>query len=186
MQKRLATTMLLMGLALVAPAARAAPAGEIRVGDLPGTNGNWQFGEVTVNAPAAEVQRWFADVNRWPQRFPDVKSADVAGKAPDGREVVHFRSTIIGRPLTLRISDRPGLIAYDGEGKDVTTQGKIFVERLDDQHTHVMLQSSSQVHGAAGIFASAKMRRSRAQKKFRSDLSSIVRLSNEHAPSQHE
>ncbi len=172
---------LMLGIALAPEPAAAQRIDDIRVGDLPGTDGTWQFGEVTVNAPADVVQRWFADVSMWQRRFPDVTTARVLGTTADGRRIVHFSSTIIGRPLTLRLRDRPGLIVYDGEGKDVRTQGKIYIERLDDRRTHVLLQSSSQVHGAAGIFASKNMRRQRAQRKFRSDLAAIVRLSSQRA-----
>jgi hypothetical protein len=175
---------LLASLLIVAPLAFAEPLGAIRVGDLPGTSGTWQFGEVTVAAPADQVQRWFSDAARWPARFPDDEWVQLVGTTPDGARIVRFRSRIIGRTLTLRLREQPGAIVYEGEGKDVTTRGKIFIERLGDQRTRVVLQSTSEVHGAAGIFASKKMRRERSQRKFRDDLAAVVRLSNAWAAAQ--
>jgi hypothetical protein len=174
-----------VGFAFAPPAGAAeTPPGQIRVGDLPGTDGNWQFAEVTVNAPAEVVQRWLADASRWQGRFPDVEWAQVTGTTRDGRNIVRFRSRIVGRPLTLRMRERPGLILYDGEGRDVVTHGKVYVEALGDRRTHVILQSSSEVHGAAGWFASKKMKRERTRRKFVSDLSSIIRMSNQWVAAQ--
>lgn len=169
---------------LAAPLTQAQPLDTIRVGDVPGTEGNWQFGEVTVGAPASEVQRWFADAAHWPNRFPDTEWTQVRGRTSDGRTVVRFKSRIIGRPLTLRLRVRPGLITYDGEGKNVTTQGKIFIEALGPRRTRVVMQSTSQVHGTIGLFATTNNRRQRAQKKFRADLGALVRMSDAWAASQ--
>jgi hypothetical protein len=171
-------------LSLLASLAVAQSLGAITVGDLAGTGGHWQFGTVTVAAPADEVQRWFSDASRWSVRFPDTEWAQSLGVGPDGRRIVRFRSRVIGRPLTLHMSETRGAIFYDGEGKDVTTQGKIFIERLGPTRTRVLLQSTSEVHGAAGIFASLNARRQRAYRKFRADLSSVVRLSAQWAAAQ--
>jgi hypothetical protein len=160
------------------------PLGTITVGDVPGSDGNWQYGSVTVAAPAKEVQRWFGDASRWAARFPDTEWSEVQGRTAAGREVVRFRSHIIGRTLTLWLREQPGLITYDGEGKDVTTQGKIYITALGPERTRVIMQSTSDVHGAAGLFASAKMRRERARKKFRADLGAVVRMSNAWAAAQ--
>lgn len=173
-------------LALLAPlaAAQPQPLNTITVGDVPGTEGNWQYGQVVVNAPAPLVQRWFSDAARWSARFPDTEWSHVRGRTADGRLVVQFRSRIIGRTLTLWLRERPGLITYDGQGKNVTTQGKIYISALGPTRTRVVMQSTSQVHGAAGIFASKKARRSRAQKKFRADLNAVIRMSNAWAEAQ--
>ncbi|HEY7953891.1 MAG: SRPBCC family protein [Polyangia bacterium] len=154
---------------------------QVTVGDLPGSNGAWQVGEVTVAAPAAEVQRWFADAAAWPSRFPDDKWVRVMGTTPDGRQVVQFRSKILGRDLTLRLREQPGSIVYDGEGKGVHLQGKIYIESLGPQLTHVVLQSSAKLHGTTAALISEKMKRGRALKKLSSDLHAIVRLSHTYA-----
>src|SRR4051812_47584477 len=99
--------------------------GVVQVNDLPGTGGHWQTGEVTVAASADEVQGWVTDAERWPQRFPDDEWVRLKGRAPDGRSVVEFRSKALGRALTVRLHEEPGLITYDGSGKDLTTRGKI-------------------------------------------------------------
>lgn len=163
-------------LTLVAPLAFAQQS--IRLGDIPGSDGNWQYGETIVEAPADLVQRWFSEADLWSRRFPDTEWAQPLGTDAQGRKVVKFRSRVIGRPLTLHLTESRGLIAYDGEGKGITTQGKIFVQPLGPRRTRVIMQSSSQVHGAAGIFASKKVRRDRAFKKFRADLSAVIGMSN--------
>jgi len=160
------------------------PLDVVTVGDLPGTNGAWQFGEVTVAAPADQVHRWFDEVGRWQGRFPDIEWVQALGATPDGRRIVRFRSSIIGRTMTIRMREQPGSIVYDGEGKDVTTRGKILIERRADRTTHVILQSTTEVHGAAGLFASKNLKRERAHRKFRSDLTSIARLSHTWAAAQ--
>lgn len=154
---------------------------QVRVGDLPGTSARWQSGEVTVAAPAAEVQRWLSDAAAWPERFPDDKWAKVIGVAPDGRKVVQFRSKILGRPLTLRMREKPGSIVYDGEGKGVHTQGKILIQSLGPERTRVVMQSSAELHGATAALITEKGKRNRALKKLTADLNSIVRLSHAYA-----
>jgi carbon monoxide dehydrogenase subunit G len=174
--------MLLAALVLVAPAASAEELDRVAIGDLPGTQGHWQQGEVVVRAPAADVQRWLTDAGQWPARFPDVEWARQLGVTRDGGRVVQFRSRVIGRPMTVRIHEKPGLIVYDGEGKDVTTQGKNYVEPLGHDRTRVVMQTTAEVHGALGAFASAKMKRDRARRKLAADLGALVRLANRSAP----
>src|SRR5436305_1090782 len=99
--------------------ALAAPLNSVVVGDLPGSGGRWQSGEVTIAVPAAEVQRWFSDVRNWPARFPDDSWARDLGRTPDGRRLADFRSNAIGRTLHLQMHEQPGLITYVGSGKDV-------------------------------------------------------------------
>ncbi len=169
-------TAAVVALLLLAPAALAQSA--IELGDVPGSGGNWQYGRVVVDAPAAVVQRWFSEAERWAQVFPDTQWVQPIANDGRGHRIVRFRSKVIGRTLTLRLTERPGLITYDGEGGDVVMQGKILVDALGPFRARVTLQSTSQVHGAAGIFASKKMRRDRALKKFRADLSAIVQRSN--------
>lgn len=163
---------------LLSSVATAGELNRVSIGDLPGSDGRWQQGEVVVPAPAARVQAWLSDAGGWPGRFPDVEWARELGTTPDGRRVVRFRSHAIGRPMTIRIRERPGLIAYDGAGKDVTTQGKNWVEPLGPDRTRVVLQTTADVHGALGAFVTAKMKRQRARKKLAADLNALVRLSN--------
>jgi hypothetical protein len=171
--------MLLSICALVASVpATAQELNRVAIGDLPGTNGAWQRGEVVVAAPAAEVQRWLSDTSAWPNRFPDVEWSRQLGTTADGRRIVRFRSRTIGRPITVRIREQPGLLSYEGEGKDVTTRGKNYVERVDDRRTRVVLQTTSDVHGALGAFVSNDSKRDRERRKLAADLDALVKLSS--------
>ena len=160
--------------ATVAGAAVERP-GDIFVGDLPGTHGQWVYGEAIVAAPAPVVQRWLGDVGAWSQRYPDVEWAQSLGTNKAGEHIVRFRSSIVGRTMTLRMLEQPGRITYEGEGKNVTTRGRIFVDALDAWHTRVTLQTTAEVHGLAGVFATQKLKHQRAEQKIRSDLTSLVR-----------
>jgi len=156
--------------------ADAQPIGVVTVGDLPGTDARWQAGEVTVAVPAAEVQRWFTDAPNWPRRFPDDEWVRPLGRAPDGRQAVQFRSKALGRTLTVRMRVQPGLITYDGFGKNVTTQGKIMIQALGPARTRIVMQTTGELHGAVGVFATEGMKRKRALAKLRSDLEAAARL----------
>ena len=166
-----------LALATLAPAARAQtrPLGVVTVGDLPGTDARWQQGEVTVAAPAAEVQRWFTDAPRWPQRFPDDEFARVLGRTADGRQLVQFRSRILGRTINVRIREQPGLITYDGWGKGINTQGKILIQALGPNRTRVIMQTTGELHGLVGVFGKGEKRK-RALAKLRADLEAAARL----------
>src|SRR5262249_10305451 len=117
-----------LALVLYAVPVLAAELNVVSLGDLPGTGDRWQVGEVTVRAPPEEVQRWFSDPSGWAARFPDDKWAVDLGPASDGTRVARFYSQALGRVLTVRLREQPGLIVYAGSGKGVTTQGKIFFE----------------------------------------------------------
>ena len=91
---------------------------------------------------------------------------------------LRFRSRIIGRDMTIRLRTAGDTITYDGFGKDVTTQGKIFMRPIDAQHTEVILQSSTEVHGALGAFASKGMKRKRAFAKMSSDLKALEAMAS--------
>ncbi|MCU1279148.1 MAG: hypothetical protein JWM53_2694 [bacterium] len=176
------------GALLLSLSATAQELDKVTIGDLPGTDGTWQTGEVVVAAPAAEVQAWLSDAPDWPARFPDVEWAHALGTTADGRRIVQFSSRAIGRPMTIRVREQPGLISYDGEGKDVTTRGKNYIERLGERRTRVVLQTTAEVHGAIGAFASDKMKRERARRKLTADLDALVKLANHQAttaPSNH-
>jgi hypothetical protein len=170
--------------ALPAGLARAQAINQVRVGDLPGTNGEWQAGEVVVAVPAAEVQRWFSDARYWSQRFPDDTRVRDLGHTPDGRHVVSFHSAAIGKTLTVYLRERPGLITYDGRGKDVVTHGKIWFQALGPSRTRISMQTTGELHGLSGVFGTENMKRKRALKKLTADLSSAVRLSRSWAAAQ--
>lgn len=157
-------------------AASAQPLGAVTVGDLPGTNGRWQTGEVTVAAPAAEVQHWFSDASRWAQRFPDDDQVQVRGRAPDGRQVVQFHSKTLKKTLTVHLREQPGLITYDGSGKDISTQGKIMIEALAPTRTKVIMQTTGELHGLVGLVGKGEKRK-RALAKLSADLEAVVKLS---------
>lgn len=148
--------------------------GEVVVGELPGTHGQWVQGETIVAAPAPVVQSWLDDISQWAKRYPDVEWAQTLGTTKSGERIVRFRSSIVGRTLTLRIRTAPGRITYEGEGKNVTTRGRIFVDAVDASHARVILQSTAEVHGLAGVFATQSLKRQRAEQKIRSDLTSLV------------
>lgn len=165
----------------VATLAVAQPLNVVSVGDLPGTDARWQMGEVTIAVPAAEVQRWFTDAAGWPRRFPDDQWVKLHGRAPDGRELVEFRSKALGRSLTLRMRIQPGLITYDGSGKGISTQGKIMIQALGPSRTRIIMQTTGELHGAIGVFATEGMKRKRALAKLRSDLEACTRMARAYA-----
>jgi hypothetical protein len=158
-------------------AAGAAGGGAIRLGDVPNTHGTWQEGTAVIAAPLPEVQRWMTDFDAWPARFPDVQSASTLyrdGDVTTGR----FRSRIVGRDMTIHLRQGPGGMSYTGEGKNVTTQGKVYLRALDPNHTQVTMQSTAQVHGIAGAFASQGLKRKRALRKIDSDLVALQSLAS--------
>ncbi len=166
-----------LSLAAVGGPAGAQPLNQVRVGDLAGTDGKWQAGEVVVAAPAGEVQRWFTDARYWSQRFPDDSDVRDQGYTQDGRHAVRFHSGIVGKTMTVYIRERPGLITYDGTGKDVQTQGRIYFQALGPAKTRIVMQTTGELHGITGVFATEGMKRDRAVKKLTADLQSAVRLS---------
>jgi hypothetical protein len=161
---------------LCATVVTAAPQDQIVVGDLPGTNGVWQRGEATVAAPRAEVQSWFSDVSSWPQRFSDVQWAKDLGTS-NGVKTVQFKSKIIGRPLTIHVREQPGLIVYTGEGKGVTTQGRLYFQALGPNQTRTILQTTADLHGPLKVLIGENGRKQRARKKLHSDLAAAQQLS---------
>jgi hypothetical protein len=166
----------LLLLPAAAVAASAQPLGVVAVGDLPGTGARWQMGEVTVAAPAAEVQHWFSDATRWTQRFPDDDRVRTLGRLPDSRQVVEFHSKALKKTLTVRLREQPGLITYDGSGKDITTQGKIIIEPLAPNRTKVIMQTTGELHGLVGLVGKGEKRK-RALAKLNADLDAVARLS---------
>lgn len=152
----------------------AAPTIELR--PVPGSQGKWEEGSVVVPASPARVREWLTDYPAWPLRFPDIESVQVLGRTADGRTVVRFRSSIVGRPLTVRVRVTPEGLTYDGEGKNVTTEGRVWIEPLGPERTRVVMQTTSTVHGLLSLFATTRMKRERARAKLKSDLTALVEL----------
>ena len=71
----------------------------------------------------------------------------------------------------------PREITYTGGGKNVDVQGKIEMRPIDAKRTEVVMQSTANVHGLSGAFASKGLKRDRAFKKLRADLGALEKLS---------
>ena len=162
-------------LALGAPAWGATGAAGIETRDVAGSNGNWQEGSATIAAPLAEVRGWLTDFEHWPQRFPDVTAAKVLARSGDSA-TLRFRSKTIGRELTIKLRWTEREINYVGAGKNVNVQGKIALTPKGDGATQVIMQSTADVHGLSGAFATQGLKRDRAFKKLRADLGALERM----------
>ena len=147
-------------------------ASPIQTGDISGSAGKWQEAKSTIAAPIADVRLWMTDFAHWPERFGDITSAKILAKS-DGMTTLRFHSKIIGRDMTIKLHVAGNSVTYDGYGKDVTTQGKIFMRAVDPSHTEVTLQGSSEVHGALGKFATKGLKRKRALAKMQADLRAL-------------
>jgi hypothetical protein len=179
--RALLISVLLLVAAGIAPAQRL---NVVQVGDLAGTNGRWQAGEVTVAAPADVVQRWFTEVDQWPKRFPDDQWSRDLGRTADGRQVAEFKSKVLGRTLRVTTTVQPGLITYVGKGKGINTQGKIFITPVGPNMTKVIYQTTGELYGLTGALASENMKRDRAIKKLTADLTAVANNANAYAAAQ--
>lgn len=177
-------TLLLASLLLCAHGFATIPRAAIAIGEVPGSDGEWQEGVTIVPSGASQVRYWLTDYAHWTDRFPDIDHSEVLGRTPEGQTVVRFHSAIIGRQLTIRIRQTPQGIEYDGEGKNVTTQGKIYIQSLGPSQTRVVMQTTASLHGLSGALASEGMKRSRAQRKLRSDLTALLELSRSNSMRQ--
>jgi hypothetical protein len=169
----------LLALASVAGATESAPSTppSIDLHDLPGTDGNWQEGVAVVAAPATQVRGWLTDYDHWPELFSDITEAKQLGRTEDGRAVVRFYSRIAGRMLTISERETEWGLEYEGGSRHVNFRGKIFIEVVDPQTTRVRMQSTSDVHGMLAPFVTRGMKRSKAFDVTRSDLRSLLDLS---------
>ncbi|HEY2746422.1 MAG TPA: SRPBCC family protein [Polyangia bacterium] len=162
---------------MVLLAAPALAAGDkIEVGDVAGSDGNWQQGRAVIDAPLDEVRGWLVDFEHWPTHFPDVTSAKVLAHGRDTAKL-RFASRVIGRELTIDLHWTAREISYRGAGKNVDVQGKITLAPEGDRRTSVVMQSTANVHGLAGAFATKGLKRDRAFKKLRADLGALEHLS---------
>jgi hypothetical protein len=159
--------------------------GQVTVGDLQGSNGKWQTGEVVVAAPVEVVQGWFSDASHWSQRFPDDSDVRDEGRTADGQHVVRFHSAALGKTLTVTLKETPGLITYTGVGQGVSAQGKIFFQSVDATHTRIISQTTGELHGITGLVAPETLKRKRAVSKLTADLNAAVKLSKDYAASPH-
>jgi hypothetical protein len=165
-------------------ALRAQQLNVVKAGDLPGTHGRWQYGEVTVAAPPRVVYQWYADAAQWSQRFPDDEWSKALGRTPDGRQVAEFKSKTLGRTLRVEMTLQPNLITYRGSGKGISTQGKIFIEAAGPNQTKVIMQTTGELHGVTGVLAPESVKRDRAIKKLTADLLATAHLANAYAATQ--
>lgn len=166
----------LFGLLAVRPAHASDPPPTIDLRPVPGSHGHWEEGSVVVPASARMVRDWLTDFRAWPLRFPDIESVTLLGRTEDGRIQVRFRSSIVGRPITVRVRVTPNGLVYNGEGKNVTTQGRVYLIPLGPERTRVTMQATSDVSGFLSIFATERLKRERTREKLRSDLNALVDL----------
>lgn len=78
----------------------------------------------------------------------------------------------------MRLREQRGQIDYTGEGKGVTTQGKLFFAEAGRGRTRIVLQTTAELHGALRYMISENAKKVRARRKIQSDLASAVRLSH--------
>lgn len=166
---------LLLGAAAAAP---PAPAPDFALRDVPGTHGAWQEGRTVVRAPWRTVQDWLTDYRRWAERFPDISWAEQLPDDAAGRHVVRFHSRAGGRTFTIHEAVRPHFLVFDGWAPHVHTQGRIFVIDRGDGSTRVIMQSTAEVHGLAGWFATRGYKRRSAFAAIRSQLGALLHLAN--------
>lgn len=182
--RRLAASTVALWLLVVAGPAGATVLGVVAVGDLAGSSGQWQSGEVTVAVPASEVWRWFTEVSSWPARFPDDAWARDLGLTPDGRRLAELHTNTLGRTLRLELREQPGLITFVGSTKHVIVRGKIYIQAVGPKTTRIIMQGTSELHGFFGPFVGEKLKRRGAIKRLTSDLDAVVRLANAYAVAQ--
>jgi hypothetical protein len=149
----------------------------IQFGEVRGSEGQWHEGTAIIPAPIDQVRGWLTDYAHWPQLFSDISEAWVEGHTPDGAAIVHFRSRIAGREIVIRERVTPFGLAYEGESRRVTVQGRIYLTDLGNGTTRVSMQSSADVHGILRPFATAGLKRTHEYAHMRSDLTSLYQLS---------
>jgi hypothetical protein len=163
-------------LAALATPAYALATGTIALHDLPGTAGEWQEGVAIVPAPPAEVQGWLTDYERWVGRFPDIDAAKHLGVDARGRHVVRFHSRLAGRVFVVHEAVQPGLLVFDGWAPNVYTQGRIWILDAGGGSSRVIMQSTAQVHGFIGLFATRGYKRKSAFAAITSHLNALISL----------
>ena len=158
-----------------APAQAIAPS-RIDLHDLAGTDGIWTEGTALVDAPPALVLEWLTDYGHWQGRFPDMAWAQYLGDDEHGRHIVRFRSYLANRVFVIHESVEPGLLTFDGWARNVHTQGRIYILDAGGGRTRVVMQSTNEVHGFIGLFATRSYRRRAAFAATRSHLGALLNL----------
>jgi hypothetical protein len=151
----------------------------IALHDLPGSGGEWQEGVALVAAPPALVQGWLTDYGRWVGRFPDIDAAQYLGADARGRHVVRFHSRLAHRTFVVREAVRPGLLVFEGWAPNVHIQGRIWIRDVGDGSSRVFMQSTAEVHGFIGLFATRGYRRKSAFAATASHLNALIRLARD-------
>jgi hypothetical protein len=168
--------MIALLLAAFATPAYALATATIALHDLPGTAGEWQEGEAIVPAPPKQVQAWLTDYGRWVGRFPDIDAAQLLGDDARGRHVVRFHSRLAGRIFVVHEAVHPGLLVFDGWAPNVFTQGRIWILDAGAGSSHVIMQSTAQVHGFIGLFATRGYKRKSSFAAITSHLNALISL----------
>jgi hypothetical protein len=161
---------------LLAALASPASATAIDLHDLPGSDGKWTEGVAIVNAPPARVHDWLTDYAHWKGRFPDMEWVEPLGTDAGGRRVVRFHSYAADRTFTLHQTVGRDLIVFDGWAPNVHMQGRIWILDAGGGRTRVVMQSSNEVHGLAGLFATRGYRRRAAFAATASQLRALLKL----------
>jgi hypothetical protein len=164
----------LFGVLFVAGPSLALQSAPIQMRDIPGSNQEWQEGQAVINAPAPVVLRWLTQYEAWKQIFPDIEWVQRLGVDRQQRDVVKFRSKYAGRTIELHQSITPKLLVYEGWGPNVHTQGRVYIIDLGRNRTRVLMQTSAEVHGLAGVFATKGLKRSRAFQAIRGHLAALL------------
>jgi hypothetical protein len=162
--------------ALAAPLVAPLLANPIDLRDLPGTDGQWQEGAAVVSAPPSLVQEWLTDYGRWVGRFPDIAAAQQLGDDARGRRVVRFRSRLAGRTFVVHEAVTPGLLVFEGWAPNVHAQGRIWILDAGGGNTRVIMQSTAEVHGFIGLFATRGYKRKSAFAAISSHLNALIKL----------
>ncbi len=153
------------------------PAPGYGLADLANSHGDWQQGSAVVDASRDQVRQWLTDYRDWPRHFPDIEWSEVLPDDSAGRHVVRFRSKIADRMIVVHEAIEPGLLVFEGFSPNIHTQGRIHLIPLGDGSTRVVMQSTTEVHGFIGIFATRGLKRDRAFKVTRAHLDALVNLS---------
>ena len=164
----------LLGVLAIAGPSLALQSAPIQMRDIPGTDQEWQEGQAVINAPASTVLRWLTAYEDWRAIFPDIEWAQRLGVDRQRRDVVKFRSKYAGRTIELHQAVTPSLLVYEGWGPNVHTQGRVYVIDLGGNRTRVVMQTSAEVHGLAGVFATKGLKRNRAFQAIRGHLAALL------------
>jgi len=166
--------LVMVALAAQLQAGAAAPP-RMDLHDLPGSDG-WTEGIALVDAAPDRVRDWLTDYAHWQGRFPDMAWAQYLGDDEHGRHIVRFHSYLANRTFVIHESVTPELLAFDGWARNVHTQGRIYILDAGGGKTRVIMQSTNEVHGFIGLFATRSYRRRAAFAATRSHLGALLKL----------